>query len=135
MCFDLTNKDHKKLIKGKLRPKKAKEDIIVYKVISPNNYGRYRNLRDKNGKSMRWVPGYQYTELDKTNIVRDRNCSEIHGGMLHSKKTHSEALALKSCAFFQYKIVKMIIPKGTNYYENDNEYVSKSLIYPHQNEI
>lgn len=133
MCFDLTIEDHKKRIKGNLRPKKAKEDIIVYKAISECNYGRFKNLKDKNGKIMRWIPGYQYTELGKTNIIGGNMYSEILGGMLHSKKTHSEALKL--CVSFWYKTVKMIIPKGTNYYENDHEYVSKSLIYPHQNKI
>lgn len=130
MCFSLKYSDYIKHGEGRLRPKKAKEDIIVYKVIRYGGRGLYYDLQDKNGKNILWSPGYQYTELGKTQI-----CGEIRGGMLHSKKTYMDALKIlyTVATIRDCRIVKMIIPKGTNYYENTHEYVSKSLIYPDQN--
>ena len=128
MCFDLTLKDRVKKNEGKLRMKKAISDIIVYKCIYINGEGRYYSLRDRNGKKMSWKRGYWYTELDKI-YINHRN--EIHGGGFHSYKYISDANGL--LGYINYvKIVKMIIPKGTYYYENEREYVSKSLIYPRQ---
>lgn len=125
MCF-YTNQKQAKI---------AKEDITVYKVINKNNYGWLYNLVIDN-KSCKWKKGYEYTELDfpkNTNglIIYSRSDTNkiffyFEENGFHSKKTKKEAMNIK---YNDEKIVKMIIPKGSYYYENENEYFSQKLIY------
>lgn len=129
MCFStgISSKE------SKPEPKITVRDIKVYKVIRKNGTGVYRDLRYKNGNMMLWKPGYHYTELPDTNgnvfgIKIRLDEWAIYKG-LHSIKTPKKAkihIYNNDCI-----IVKMIIPKGSKYFKNKDEYVSDQLVYIH----
>lgn len=126
MCFTLYSDK-----RTKPRPKKAKQDIIVFKVLKKSGWGCYKPLII-NGKKLRWQKG---TEVYETTPFKDAewesSISElnINGNALHSG-TLENAKTILSMSKIR-KIVKMIIPKGALYYENnEGEYVSNRLVYP-----
>lgn len=126
MCFE-------KRINGTKIPESsvAEKDIKVYKIIDNKNLGMCYDLHI-NGKKYKWKPGYWYSETTPFHTARMNPITgwlEIEGHALHSCKTLKEAR--KKLNFFNdVKMVKMIIPKGALYYENNREYVSDQLIYP-----
>ena len=127
MCFD---KKYNPLTR-KPQPKKAKKDIIVFKVIGRHGNGMIYDLFIK-GKNEVWTPGYWYTE--KTPFVGSTFDSfsgwfSVYGNAFHSLKTKILAKD-KQTYWGGTKVVKMIIPKGALYYENEKEYVSSQIIYP-----
>lgn len=128
MCF-IKNYNRKDECK---KPKIAKKNILVYKVIGKNGDGCYRNLYITNEKGQTnrepWKRGFQYTELTpfKSAVHKDL-CVIVEGDAFHSKKTKYSALDIKG---YDEIVVRMIIPKGALYYENIREYVSSSLIFP-----
>jgi hypothetical protein len=131
MCFDKIC-----YTKIKPRPKVAKEDITVFKLIGVGGNGMYYDLYI-NGKKEKWTPGYWYTE-DTPFKGAFWNAStkflSIEGNAFHSLKTMKIALDKQyfwnNMKIVNMTIVKMIIPKGALYYENEKEYVSSQIIYP-----
>lgn len=107
----------------KPKPKIAESDITVYKEIGYNGNGYRYPLIGKDGNRMKWEKGFHYTELpdDKGRVFSFERCWNgewtIHKG-LHSKRKR-----------YWRSAVKMIIPKGTKYFENETEYVSDQLVY------
>jgi hypothetical protein len=135
MCF--TKTFHKNTTnKAILTPKIAKQDIVVYKVINSDGIGwlftdtpwkmgdvniaepsdLYPSIKDiKNGPS--WDYGEEGKKLN------------IAGGWFHSSKTIKHLNIVYKSRSWDDILVKMIIPAGTEYFENNNEYVSKQLKY------
>lgn len=103
------------------RYKIASKNITVYKMIRTNGRGYYYNLYI-DGKTEKWKQGYHYTETDFPKASKN----SFSGNGFHSY--------IKKPPFIHYntKIVEMIIPKGSKYYKNTEEYFSSDLIYPHQ---
>lgn len=111
-------------------PEYAGKDIKVYKVIKTSGKARYRGSFDVNGKDDKWVPGYIYYESTPfASMDTSYGDIEINGDALHSCVTLDDA---KNHLEGGDKVVEMIIPKGSTYYENGAEYVSSALYYPHQ---
>ena len=110
MCFIVTNK----------RVKIAKKNIVCYKVST------FR----QQGKLSTFTPCYQncftYIKNEPTTKVELMiKYGEIHRG-------YHSYITLKACRDVSYRktrIGKFIIPKGTRYYENEDEYVSETLIF------
>lgn len=126
MCFTLRKEDIGK------KPKVATEDITVYKVIDPyTGTGAYYSMADKHGMFMPWVQEYIYYEEDKRLFRKGYRRDKIAGGCFHSCKT-KKAAKIAGYPVRNECVVKMIIPKGALYYENDKEYVSNMLYYPVQ---
>jgi hypothetical protein len=129
MCFKI--KSNNRFIEANI----AKKDIIVWKSIKKDGYGWMYNLRI-NEKIEPWTKGYEYTETyfpkqkkhDYKHLYYDTlfifNFDE---NGFHSKKMKRVA---NNITQYNEKVVKMIIPKGSYYYENEEEYFSESLIYP-----
>lgn len=113
----------------------ATQDITVYKCIMKNGDGVLYLLTSVTGKLLVWTPGTHYKEMPDIDgnvfwIRKNFTSWEISKG-LHSFKTYQSAedSLFMSCDD-SVMIVKMIIPKGTKYYESLSEYVSDELIYP-----
>jgi hypothetical protein len=113
MCFTLKSKTLKV----------ARRDIPVYKTVNRDLTGVYYTMQDVSGNDVLWKRGYQYDELGE--IEFDGN--DIESGMFHSCKTVKGA---KDQQYFTCieMIIKLYIPKGTKYYENETQYCSKSLV-------
>lgn len=132
MCFTLNLRKEKDRFKlpSEIKPKIAKKDIIVYKKLYKNNFGQYYNLYIR-GKVYPYKQGYIYSEttpFKSLKLTFHYNWSiEVNGHAFHSyvKKPILPILELKD-----YQIVEMIIPKGSLYYCNNEEYVSNQLYYP-----
>ena len=108
----------------------AKEDIVVYKAINKSGTGWVYNMRDKEGNIMKWIPGWvYYQDMPKSHLFTKYIRTEIEGNCFHSNKTIRLAKGKKDSYDM---VVKMIIPKGALYYENEEEYVSNELYYPKQ---
>ena len=122
MCFYLKDSDIG------IKPKIAKKDITAYKIIYKSNRGFFYNL-EINNKKEKWTQGYIYSESDP--FDKSYNSKEIHGRCFHSIKIFSDIIYYMKY-FNTMKIVKMIIPKGSKYYENDTQYVSDTIYYPLQ---
>lgn len=110
------------------KPEVAKEDIIVYKVILSSGYPLYRERL----AGFKYEKGFHYYQTGNKPFTFDygrvspRNWALLISVGLHSCKTRQNA---KNRAELGGKVVKMIIPKGAKYFENDTEYVSDQLIY------
>jgi hypothetical protein len=130
MCF---TKVYKKITEGKIeKPKVAKKDIIVWKVVGADGRGCYKDLYITNeaGEKNRepWTRGFQYTETTPFyTAIAGYKSLEINGHAFHSKKVKHDAFLIQGSGEI---IVNMVIPKGAKYYENDKEYVSSSIIFP-----
>lgn len=125
MCFIIRVKSEKDFKKVRI-PKVAKKDITVYKVLQLNGYSPYRS-------NFKYEKGYHYYQTDKEPAFTFFESSfplrlEINRG-LHSCKTKHAAEKIRWFYPEGRKIVKMIIPKGAKYYENEEHYVSDQLIY------
>ena len=131
MCFHTGIK-----VKSNEEPqaKIATEDITCYKIINRSGSGRYYNPTDKNGKSQFWKIGF-HAYVQEFRIIWDTWIQYgeyvIHEG-LHSYKNTDHREICNIIAYYYttgFKIIKLIIPQGALYYENDLEYVSNELIY------
>ena len=117
------------------KPKIAEKDIIVYKWLTKDGHGPYYKVRNKQGKLLPFVKGYEYTEIDEVKInahinIRKKKYYEINGGVFHAFINND---SVKSKYWITTFICyKMIIPKGTEYWVSiDNTQVaSKTLIFP-----
>lgn len=115
MCFYLK--------RGQFKAKIAEEDIPVWKRICRTGRGVIKNMYDKHGEIMFWEKGFEYEECGKV----QREYGELGGGVFHSKKQKKDAD--KIGYHMLHKTVRMYIPKGTKYWENDTEYASKKLVW------
>lgn len=124
MCFSLLTDNGKKP-----KPKKAKEDIKVYKVITEGGWGWMNNLHI-NGKEEPWTKGFRYIETtpfkDSRMSLFNTKLFKVNGNAFHSKKTQRAAFDIRNVA---EKIVEMYIPKNAIYYENNTEYVSSEIVW------
>lgn len=119
MCFEVYNG---------YEPKVAKRDIWVWKAIKKSGAGIHYSLLIK-GKFEPWTRGYEYEESDFLSNLKQKgewkNNIGIHA--LHSCKTKYEADdQFWGCG----KTVRMYIPKGAYYLENETQYVSNRLVFP-----
>lgn len=126
MCFEINSTKRP-------RPKTAKKDIPVWKVITNDGDSPMFHMKDGSYNIMKWEPGYHYTEeptFSKNEIVFTGGLWEIHGSVLHSKTTLKGAEDLNSEFLHRTMMVaEMYIPKGALYMENKEEYVSSDLVY------
>lgn len=99
----------------------ATKDITVYKMIKNNGEGYYYDLIIDKNKD-KWKEGYHYTETDFPKIPR----------YIFRENGFHSSIDRPSFRYVGTKIVEMIIPKGSKYYKNTEEYFSSDLIYPHQ---
>lgn len=116
--------------------KTAENDITVYKTVFSNN--------DK----MSWVGLYQYNdkEFPFDVLIENKEKKDItnkgHGkivcvgaGFFHSTSSYSRAynLCLLNqnrflAKFYPIRVCECVIPKGTEYYADENDYASKNII-------
>ena len=124
MCFYLQS------TYGKIPITKVEEeDIIVWKSINKDNSGWLYSLVI-NGWKEKWTKGFHYIETTPFKSMRwnySYGYWEFFGNCFHSKKTKQEAESI-TCS--DEKVVKMIIPKNSLFYENKYEYISSEIIYP-----
>ena len=101
---------------GKNKPKIAKCDIQVYKIVFCNDRSYYQN--------------YQYHDGLQNQIIIESG-SFIAKYCCIKEGYHSYAdLFMANFYYGNIKIVPCIIPKGIKYYVNDcNEVVSENIIY------
>ena len=127
MCF---------LLRGRKKIKTAREDIIVFKMISKSGCSFYYNLVIKK-KVEKWTPGYIYMEttpfksMERVSFVDGRDGICVEGDAFHSRATLEGAMNMVYSLHTQ-KVVVMVIPKGSLYLKNETEYVSSSLYYVKQ---
>ena len=109
----------------------ATKNIRVYKAISREGNGWLYSLWINNERE-KWTPGFHYTEPDfSKKALNKRIVGEgyfVDGNAFHSKKTLDSVR--KMSHDHNDIIVEMYIPRGARYYENNEEYVSSSLVYP-----
>lgn len=113
MCFKLKSK----------RAKVAKKNIICYKASDLRR-------ESKAVVSFRpyFVSSFKYLLNKKTKkVILSVNCNETILEGYHSIKSKDNWWLERRAE--NYKIGKFIIPKGTRYYENYEEYVSETLIF------
>jgi hypothetical protein len=113
----------------KNNPKIAKEDIPVWKVICKNGDPRYFW-----GTGVKYEKGYHYYQTGRHHFSFDIekyfDSWRINIDMgLHSCKNKYRAMVTHYYYSENHKIVKMYIPKGAKYYENEEEYVSNELVW------
>jgi hypothetical protein len=106
-------------------PKIATKDILVWKVIESNGVSPYRYFK--------YEKGYHYYQTGKKPFgfkLQQGFCRwfiEINMG-LHSCKSINRAKEVQGLSSTR-KVVKMYIPKGAKYFENEREYVSDQLVW------
>lgn len=114
------------------RPKVARNQIIVYKRLTPGVGNKYQSPY----KYFEFERGFHYYNEDPkleiiTNKIQRARVKgnyfiAVHEG-LHSYATIAVAREYLEGA---EEIVEMIIPKGAIYYTDGEEYVSSELIFP-----
>jgi hypothetical protein len=110
MCFTIDNWESP-------GPKVAQEDIISYKILDG-----------------RRSPHYTFFEYEWNKPTEKVNLIITWGNMIsegyHSYKKYKDIPKYDNDSQSppaQFRIYKMIIPKGTIYYENEKEYVSETI--------
>lgn len=105
--------------------KRAEEDILAYKFLVSDN----GKLTSPINTSRAWVAKKVKTaRLDKSKLRFGR----IFVG-LHCYKNLEKAEM--SIGWIDGKIYKAIIPKGSWYYENDDQFVSNKMMIPNKTPI
>jgi hypothetical protein len=127
MCLTISGFATRELAReAKKKPKIATKDIVVYKRLM-----KYSNISPH--YYMFWKKGYRYDEdsfgfsqIEKSYFYGDWRF-EISKG-LHCYSSKKVAIAN---LFLDEKLIEMIIPKGTEYFENEKncEIVTKTLIW------
>lgn len=126
MCFILNKTDDYK-------PRVAKKDIIVYKVLR-SDYSSYNYNIQIGKRTIVWQPGFHYyekTPFKSAEIRWKLGKSNNYVVIVEGDAFHSFKKKPRGWSFWS-KIVKLIIPKGALYYENDKCFVSSELIYPYK---
>lgn len=119
----------------------ADNDISVYKVLvkfSPI-WEKYEAPYQHKYKYKKGV-NRPDTDEDEIRINQKYGTISISGGFLHAYKTYNFALTgLKDIKMINpethYCIVKMTVPKGTEYYCNYSEICAKQLIWEKEEEV
>lgn len=132
------------LVKSEDKPRIAAEPILIYKVLKYHNDKYYSPFED-----------YEYRQglntPDMTAKYYNGSDEEITGGYLHAYVDGAIAIAnrnsLHYAAYNQslcdrynqqaaiYKVVKMYIPEGTEYWLGTNEDIAaKELYWPEEND-
>ena len=121
------------------KPKVAEEDILVWKVLEKGNTGFYRlDYKYKHGRN------YPAETCDAGNgVERDYDGTyEVRGGWLHAiKRSARDKKCITKCfnpvkgvfeTLRRSRVVKMYIPKGTEYIEDKNgrDICAKCLVWP-----
>lgn len=125
MCLRISKKFNTKreAVEFSKNPSIAKRDIIVYKGLDDYSDSVYFTPHQQ----FPFHKGFHYYQTGKKftfEIISSNSghdCSIYRG--LHSCKNEKTAYDHGDTAF------KMIIPKGSQYFENDEEYVSDNLIW------
>lgn len=111
MCFVLSKNS---------KIKKLRKDKVVYKIIYKNNHSPYRNFK--------WNENRQY-KLGKPLSIK--NYIEIHEGY-HTFTTYKAAIQeILFCPIFNIelmKIIKLIVPKNSEYAENKYDNCISNII-------
>lgn len=130
MCLIITGFESRKKAREFYKtPLIAKKDILVYKILQKyNNHSPYYYMKYEKG-FLYYQDGKRQFSSYIMPLVFSWNL-EINQG-LHSYKNKKVA---EDCLFSvftdpSYKIVEMIVPKGSKYFENDGEIVSNQLLY------
>jgi len=111
-------------------PRKAKEDIVVYKEVycdkEDNIYSPYMFTKIGNIKNLPISFKAKYLDIEeRIEWILFRNLNSIGAGYIHSYSSpFSTHYSRHTC------IYKCIIPKGTKYHKSidDTQYCSKKLI-------
>lgn len=100
----------------------AEDDIECFKVVVNESDGnwisRYYDFHYK--RNERYDEDSDVCMLDKQ--------SSLHESVFHSYKYFSTAVLREYGRFDNTRIIRCIIPKGTPYWENYDEYASTSII-------
>ena len=107
MCFDVKSK----------RAKIAKENIKCYKYLFPEFYG---NKYECAVKEFHYIPN----KLNKRIKIK-KNGSRIDEGY-HSYRKRETSESCKDAG--RHQTYLFIIPKGTRYFENEEQYVSETIM-------
>jgi hypothetical protein len=129
MCLTIrVNAPSKDAARKKVKPQIAEKDIVVYKVLRDNNESPYQNFKYKKGTEY-----YRYGPRKFGRTINNRSYNEyevqIEEG-LHSYREEGIAI-IKVVGWWNRKVVKMIVPKGSQYYISscETEIVSDRLIW------
>lgn len=109
-------------VSSKKNRKKAKEDIICYKVLN-TKHGDLLSIFEH----FKWTLGVEETAEKATDIWGDK----IRDGYFHTYDNYFNAV--KESLFPGFEVFECIIPKGTYYYKGRHSdsfegYASKKLI-------
>lgn len=121
------------LIKTHDKPKIAQNDIEVWKVLTPKGLSPFQGYQ--------YHPGMNKPACAKT-IPVPREQQEIDGGYLHAfrNKEKAEGYTMvqlyKNAQYYIYEdyvVQRMLIPKGSIYYEgNDDDICAERLYWPEE---
>ena len=130
------------LIKTHKEPRIARDDIEVWKVLTPKGLSPFQGYQ--------YHPGMNKPACAKTVPVPAEQ-QEINGGYLHAFRSKEKAewyTQLQSyqkivnlyggrpvvqCIFEEYVVQRMLIPKGTVYYEGaDDDICAERLYWPEE---
>ena len=139
MCLRLKFRTREEAEVVKCSPKKAKKDITVYKVLKPS---LVKGKLFSPFQYFLWEPGYHYYQDTSNNqpafTFKIRNLFEnfileVHQG-LHAYTSLERA---KIAKWSGNKVYKMIIPKGSLYYEDSSkkEIVADNMIFYKQKSL
>jgi hypothetical protein len=111
MCFTIDNWESP-------GPKVAQKDIVCYKILNRRYSPHYYPFRYK------WNKLNERIDLKITwgNMISEGYHSYKKLKVIPGYDNNSQVPSAK------FRIYKMIIPKGTLYYENEKEYVSETII-------
>ena len=132
MCLTVTSteKNYKKSVKV------AEEDIVCWKVVTVDNYGKvltaYRDFPVQLGKRLRAKGKIKCARtVFKLASGEEVYYHDFEGGLIHTYADKRSAYLLAS-DYSITAVVKCIIPKGSKYYEGDffrdKGYASKNII-------
>ena len=114
-------------------PKITTKDVLVYKILDRSNISPYQCFKYEQNKTYK-IKEFS-SEIYPDGI--DEFVLEINQG-LHSYKDKTSAEFLKNkfnnhdCNY-DYRVVEMLVPKGTAYFENETQIVSLKLLYANEN--
>jgi len=111
------------LYKTHKAPKIAQNDIEVWKVLTPKGLSPYQGYQ--------YHPGMNRPDCLKVLPVPAEQY-EIYGGYLHAFRSLKRAegcAAFKQELFTDYVVMRMLIPKGSMYYEGEGDDICAECLY------
>ena len=106
----------------KTTPDIAQEDIVCYKIVNFNYKSPYYSLE--------YSVNTTYINNMESEITSYGDGVKVGGGYYHTfKETESVVKYLETRGSFNRRthLLRCIIPKGTEYYQNEFEYASRAL--------